>query len=115
MAATAILNLFIYAFPTSSIYSKSKFFEIQDGSDRHLEFLKLCISDIIDIIKIEVPMFSQLLVKIGQIVKKWQQFFEIQDDGDGHLEFLKLCISDDSDLIQIEVPMFSQLLVKIDK
>jgi len=31
-------------------------------------------------------MFSQILVKIGQRVKKWQQFLEIQDGGDRHLE-----------------------------
>jgi len=29
-------------------------------------------------------MFSQILVKIGQIVKSWQQFFEIQDGGGRH-------------------------------
>jgi len=31
-------------------------------------------------------MFSQILVKIGQIAKKWQQFFEIQDGDSRHLE-----------------------------
>jgi len=31
-------------------------------------------------------MFSQMLVKINQIVKKRQQFFEIQDGGGRHLE-----------------------------
>jgi len=31
-------------------------------------------------------MFSQILVMIGLIVKKWQQFFEIQDGGGRHLE-----------------------------
>jgi len=36
--------------------------------------------------EIEVPMFSQILVTIGQIVKKWQQFFENQDGGGRHLE-----------------------------
>jgi len=35
-------------------------------------------------------MCSQILVKIGQIVKEYQQFLEIQDEGDRHLEFLKL-------------------------
>jgi len=45
-----------------------QFFEIQDGVDRLLEFLKLCISDVIDMFQIEVPMFSQILVTIGQIV-----------------------------------------------
>jgi len=31
-------------------------------------------------------MFPLRLVKIGQIVKKWQQLFEIQDYGGRHLE-----------------------------
>jgi len=61
-------------------------FEIPDGGDRQLDFLKLCISDVIEMIELEVPMFSQILVKISQIVNKWQQFFEIQDGGDRHLE-----------------------------
>jgi len=50
-----------------------QFFEIQDGGDRLLEFSKLCISDVIDMFQIKVPMFSQILVTIGRIVKKWQQ------------------------------------------
>jgi len=66
-----------------------QFFEIQVGADRHLEFLKLCITDVIDMFQIEVPMFSLLLVTIGQKLKKWQQFFEIQDGGGRHLE---LCL-----------------------
>jgi len=36
--------------------------------------------------QIEVPMFSLILVTIGQILNKWQQFFEIQDGGSRHLE-----------------------------
>jgi len=62
------------------------FFDIQDGGDRHLEFLQICISDDIDIFQIEGPMFSQILVTISQIIEKWQQFFEIQDGGRRHLE-----------------------------
>jgi len=62
------------------------FFKIQDGGDRHLIFLQMCISDVIDMFQIEVPMFSLILVTIGQILKKWQQFFEIQDGGSRHLE-----------------------------
>jgi len=31
-------------------------------------------------------MFPQIMVKIGQIVKKWQKLFEIQDGGGRHLE-----------------------------
>jgi len=60
--------------------------EIQDVGERHLEFSKLCISDVIDMFQIEVPLFSQILATIGQILKKWQQFFEIQDGGGRHLE-----------------------------
>jgi len=56
-----------------------QFCEIQDGGDRHLEFLKLCISDVIDMFPIEVTIFSQILVTICQVVEKWQQFFESQD------------------------------------
>jgi len=47
---------------------------------------KLCISDVIDMFQIEVPMFPQILVTIGRIVEKWQQFFEIQDVGGRNLE-----------------------------
>jgi len=36
--------------------------------------------------QIEVPMFSLILVTIGQVVKKWQQFFEIEDGGSHRLE-----------------------------
>jgi len=63
------------------------FFEIQDGGERYLQFLKLCISVVFDMIQIKVPMFPQILVKIDQIVQKWQQFFEIQDGGGRHLKF----------------------------
>jgi len=45
-------------------------FKIQDGGDHHLEFLQICISDVIDMFQIEVPMFSLILVTIGQILKK---------------------------------------------
>jgi len=48
------------------------FFEIQDGGDRHLVFSQICM------FQIEVSMFPQILVTIGQILKKWQQFFKIQ-------------------------------------
>jgi len=58
-----------------------------------------CISDVIDLFQIEVPMFPLIVVTIGQIVKIWQQFFEIQDGGDRYLEFLKLCISDVIEMI----------------
>jgi len=61
-------------------------FEIKDGSGRHLEFLNFFISDVIDMFQIEVPMFSQILVTIGQIIGHWQQFSKIQDGGGRHLE-----------------------------
>jgi len=35
------------------------------------------IYDVIDVFQIEVSMFPQILLTIGQIVKKWQQFFAI--------------------------------------
>jgi len=56
-------------------------FEIQDGGYRHLEYLQICIYDVIDIIQIEVPMFLQMLVTMSRILKKWQQFFEMQYGG----------------------------------
>jgi len=64
----------------------AKFFEIQDDGERHLEFLQICISDVIDMFQIEVSMFPLILVTIGQIVNKWQQFFEIQDGGSRYVE-----------------------------
>jgi len=39
-----------------------------------LDCLQICISDVIDMIRMEVPMLPLILVTIGQIVKKWQQF-----------------------------------------
>jgi len=63
-------------------------FEIQDGSGRHLEFLKLCISDV------AVPMFSKILVTIGQIIEKWKLFFQILYGDDRRREFAQICISD---------------------
>jgi len=55
--------------------------------DRYLEFFQICISDVIDLFKIEVPIFPLILVTISQIVNKWQQFFEIQlDGGSRHLQ-----------------------------
>jgi len=62
------------------------FFKMQDGGDRHLEFFQICITDVIDMFQIEVPMFPLILVMIGQILKKRQQFFEIQEGGSRHLE-----------------------------
>jgi len=61
-------------------------FKIQDGGNRHVEFLQLCISDVIDMFLIELPMFPLILVIIGQRVMKWQQFFEIHDGDSRHLE-----------------------------
>jgi len=41
-------------------------FEIQDGGHyHHLEFFQICISDVIDMFQIEVPMFP-----IGQILSR---------------------------------------------
>jgi len=85
-----------------------QFFEIQDGGGRHLEFVILRISYVIDMFHIEIPVFPLILMTIGQIVKKWQPFFEIQDGGNRHLEFDQQCISD-----VIDVPTFSLMLVTI--
>jgi len=62
------------------------FSKIVDGGVRHFEFWQLCIFNVIDVFLIEVPMLPLSLVKIGQIVKKWQPCFEIQDGGGRHLE-----------------------------
>jgi len=45
------------------------FFEIQDGGDRHLEFLQICFFVVIEMFQIEFPMFPLFLVTIGQILK----------------------------------------------
>jgi len=58
------------------------FLEIQDGG----EFFQICISDVIDMFQIKVPMFPLILVTMGQILKKWQHCFEIQEGGSRHLE-----------------------------
>jgi len=39
------------------------------AKQRHLECFRSCISDVIDMFQIEVPMFPLILVTIGQIVK----------------------------------------------
>jgi len=91
------------------------FSKIEDGGDRHLEFLKLCISYVINMFQIEVPVIPLIKMTIDQIQKKWQSFFEIQDGGDCHLEFLQLYISDLIDMFQIEVPIFPLFLVTIGK
>jgi len=41
-----------------------QFFEIEDGDNRHLEFSQICISDVICMFQIEVPMFPLILVTI---------------------------------------------------
>jgi len=48
----------------------SKFKIAATAIRRYLEFFKLFISDVIDMFQIEVQMFSQMLVMIGQIVEK---------------------------------------------
>jgi len=51
------------------------FFGIKDGGYRHLEFFQLCISNVIDMFQIEVPMFPIMFVTMGRILKKCQQCF----------------------------------------
>jgi len=74
------------------------FSEIEDGGIRHFEFCQLCIFNVIDVFLIEVPMFSLSLVKIGQIIQKWQSCFEIQDGGGRHLELRILRFFDNTDV-----------------
>jgi len=57
---------------------------IEDSDVHLLEFWQLCIFSVIDVLLIEGPMFPLSLVKIGQIVHKWQQLFQNQGGG-GHL------------------------------
>jgi len=66
------------------------FFEIEDGGDRRLELLKLCIFYFIDVFQIQVPVFPLMLMTIGKIVSKWLLLFEIENGGDRHLEFAQL-------------------------
>jgi len=63
--------------------------------------------------QIEVPMFSQMLVKIDQIVKKWQQFFEIKDGGGRHLAFWLRRLLTFTDVFQIKVAIFPLNLAMI--
>jgi len=42
------------------------FFEIQDGGDRHLEFLQLYITEVIDKLQINVALFALNLILIDQ-------------------------------------------------
>jgi len=51
-----------------------QFFEFQDGGDHHLEFLKICIFDVIDMFQIQGLLFPLILVVIGQIVKNGSSF-----------------------------------------
>jgi len=43
-------------------------------------------------------MFPLSLVKIGQIVRKWQPCFEIHDDGGSHIELRLLKFFDETDV-----------------
>ena len=40
---------------------------------------------------IKFATFPPNLVRIGEVIKKWQQFFENQDGGSRHLIFWLLC------------------------
>ena len=63
-----------------------QFFEIQDGSGRHLEFGEMCIFNMTVALEVRFSTFPLNLDRIGPIVEKWQQLFEIQDGGGSHLE-----------------------------
>jgi len=58
-------------------------------------------------------MFSQIFVKIGQIVKNWQQFFEIQDGGGRHHELWLRRFFDFTDVFRIKVSIFPLNLAMI--
>jgi len=68
------------------------FFEIQDGGNRHREFLQVCLSNVIDKLQINVAIFALNLMMISQQVMKWKQFSEIKNGGHRHFEYLKLCV-----------------------
>jgi len=55
-------------------------------------------------------MFPLNLVKIGQIVKKWQQFIKIQEGGGRHLELWVLSLFDVVRVFYIKVAI---LLLKL--
>jgi len=65
------------------------------------EILKLCISDVIDLFQIEVIMLSQILVTIGQLVKKWQQFSKSTMAADAMLNYGCVDFFDNTDVILI--------------
>jgi len=99
MAAVKVAIFLLNVMMIGQIVKKWQlFFEIQDGGDRHIEFLRICISDVIDMFQIEVPMFPLILVTIGQKVNKWRQFFDIQDSGSRHLELCLLRFFDVTDV-----------------
>jgi len=62
-------------------------------------------------IQIEVPMFSQILVTIGQLVNKLQQFFEIQYGGGRHLELCLRRLFEIPDVFVIKVAILLLNLV----
>ena len=66
-----------------------KFFAIQDGGSRHLDFRWICVSWRFSAFGIRFATFSTNLVRTGLIVKKWQQLFRFQDGGRRHLQFRK--------------------------
>jgi len=55
----------------------------------------------------------KIFLKIGQIVKKWQQFFEIQDGGGRHLELWSYRFFDVTDVFWIKVAIFPLNLAMI--
>jgi len=56
-------------------------------------------------------MFPLSLVKIGQIVKKWQPCFEIQDGSGRHLDLWLLRFFDVTDVFLIEVIFLLNLMM----
>ena len=54
--------------------------------------VKVLLCDMTYAFYIAIAIFPLYLVRIDQIVKKWQRFFELQDGGSRHLDFWSLCI-----------------------
>ena len=70
-------------------------------------------SDSTDAFYIEFATTPPSLVRIGQMVKKWQQFFEIHDGGSHHLEFWWMCVFDMTIVFYNEFARIVSNLVRI--
>ena len=62
---------------------------------------------------VKFSTFPPNLVRIGPIVKTWQQTFENQDGGGRHLGFCCICIFDPTIAFEVKFSTFPPNLVKI--